>query len=40
MLRQFAYPPVSRRVLGVPFEYDEDVVQADAMGDLPTMVVA
>lgn len=39
MLRQLPYPPPEKRVAGVTFEYDEDVVQADMKGSLPRLVI-
>lgn len=34
-MKQKPYPPRERRILDAEFEYDEDVVMADAKGDLP-----
>jgi hypothetical protein len=36
-MRQKPYPAQRGRVIGVPFEYDVDVIQADAKGGLPTL---
>jgi hypothetical protein len=39
MMRQLPYPPQSKRVHGVPFEYDEDVITVDKKGDTPTVLL-
>jgi hypothetical protein len=38
-MRQKPYPPRERRVLDCPFEYDEDVIAADALGGTPTLAL-
>lgn len=38
-MRQKAYPPPSQRVPGIPFQYDENIIKADAFGDSPVMLL-
>lgn len=36
-MRQFPYPPAGSRVPGVSFQYDVNVIHADALGGTPTL---
>jgi hypothetical protein len=38
-MKQRAYPAPEKRVAGVPFEYDEDVITGDALGGSPTLLL-
>ncbi|MES2179250.1 MAG: glycoside hydrolase domain-containing protein [Gemmatimonadota bacterium] len=38
-MRQSAYPPPERRVEGISFEYDEDVLELDSKGDMCTLAL-
>lgn len=38
-MRQYPYPPESKRVPGVPFQYDENVVVGDLLGGAPTFLL-
>lgn len=38
-MRQTAFPPSSKRIPGVPFEYDEDVIQRDHFNNLPSVLL-
>lgn len=38
-MRQRPYPSEEKRVAGVPFEYDEDLIMGDALGGAPTFLL-
>jgi hypothetical protein len=38
-MRQYPYPKPERRVKGISFEYDENVIQADKLGGSPVLCV-
>ena len=38
-LRQLEYPAPVRRVPGILFEYDEDIIKADRFGDTPILLI-
>lgn len=38
-MKQLPYPPRDKRVAGIHFEYDEDVIHADALGGSPLVLL-